>query len=210
MRQKLRAPQQERSRDKLEKIYEASLELLVEGGWDAVTVGEVERRSGVGRSTFYLRFPTRDALLTYTRERVQGEVATDQAAAFAAARAAADGTLETAVRRAVEALAEVFRQYGPVLMRIDRGEEVGAGGQAMNVLSTEFRSVLLPVLGTDPASVPATEFVIQLAFSALVLEIRPRHAFPAHTRRPWDSFVDELCIALVGYLRTRLALPGPT
>ncbi|MFJ6852462.1 helix-turn-helix domain-containing protein [Streptomyces sp. NPDC091271] len=205
----LRAPQQDRSRDKLERIYEVSVELLVEGGWDAVTVGSVERRSGVSRGAFYLRFPNREALLDYTRKRLIATVGKDQDAAFERARTAGAETLDVAVVAAVEAIAHVFRRHGPALLRLDRQDaereaEKSAGAKAMNRLSQEFRSVLEPLTGTDQAWRTHLEFATEIVFSMLVLRSRPRVTFSEHTRRDWDTFIHDVSDAVTDYLGARI------
>jgi AcrR family transcriptional regulator len=50
-------------------IYEAAMALFVARGYDAVTVEEVCRSADVAKGTFFLHFPTKDALLAeYGRE----------------------------------------------------------------------------------------------------------------------------------------------
>ncbi|MDP9793027.1 AcrR family transcriptional regulator [Catenuloplanes nepalensis] len=202
----LRAPRQDRSRDKLERIYQAAVALLVEGGWDAVTVGDVERRSGVSRGTFYLRFPHREALLDYVAQRLIDTVNQAHDEAFSEARAVGATTLDAAVRAAVRATAGLFRRHGPVLLRLNRGERGGAGAEAMNRLSRDFRSVLAPVTGADPARRAPLEFAMQLVLSMVNSEIHPRVTFTEHVARDWDAFVDELGDAVTCYLRSRI--PG--
>ncbi|MFJ4620336.1 TetR/AcrR family transcriptional regulator [Streptomyces sp. NPDC088812] len=198
-RESVRAPQQDRSRDKLERIYAAAVTLLIEGGWDAITVGEVERRSKVSRSTFYLRFPNRDALIDYTRQRLLQEVAEAEAGTFEQARSAHPATLDAAVRAAVDALAAVCRTYGPVMLRMDNPQEPGMTDKAMNTLSTRFRSVIEPVLPTE-ATRERVEFAIELVFASLVGKMRPQQPFTAHARRTWDTYLDQLSRATVRYL----------
>jgi AcrR family transcriptional regulator len=212
MAEALRVPQQDRSRDKLERIYEVSVELLVEGGRVSVTVGSVERRSGVSRGAFYLRFPNREALLDYIRRRLVATIGEDQDAAFERARAANARTLDEAVLVAVEAISHVFRRHGPALLRLDRQEdeseaEKGAGATAMNRLSEEFRSVLEPVTGNDRTGRAHLEFAMEIVFSMLVLKVRPRVTFSEHTERDWESFVHTLSDAVTDFLRGRVPLP---
>jgi AcrR family transcriptional regulator len=47
-----------------EAILDAALELLIEEGLPGTTISAVAARSGVARATIYLRWPTRDALIT--------------------------------------------------------------------------------------------------------------------------------------------------
>ncbi|WP_036508140.1 TetR/AcrR family transcriptional regulator [Nocardioides sp. URHA0020] len=47
-----------------EKILQAALEEYTEHGWAGFTMDGVARRAGFGKSTLYLRWPDKDALLT--------------------------------------------------------------------------------------------------------------------------------------------------
>ncbi|MFC6343212.1 TetR/AcrR family transcriptional regulator [Nocardioides hankookensis] len=47
-----------------QKILHAALEEYTEHGWAGFTMDGVARRAGVGKSTVYLRWPDKDALLT--------------------------------------------------------------------------------------------------------------------------------------------------
>ncbi|MEU4245322.1 TetR/AcrR family transcriptional regulator [Actinoplanes sp. NPDC026619] len=207
MADSVRVPQQDRSRDKLERIYEVSVELLIEGGWDAVTVGDVERRSGVSRGAFYLRFPNREALLDYAHQRLAETVNSAHDRAFDQARAAGATTLEAATRAAVHAIAELFREHGRVLLRLNRGEQGGAGAGAMNRLSRDFQSVFENVIGSAPAHQAPLEFALQLVLSMVLTEINPRVTFAEHAGRPWDTFVAELCDTVTYYVQARIPPP---
>jgi hypothetical protein len=48
---------------------------------------------------------------------------------------------------------------------------------------------------------------MQLVFSMLVLQVRPRVTFSDHAERSWDAFTTEVSAAATAYLRTRLAQP---
>lgn len=61
------------------KILQAALEEYTEHGWSGFTMDGVARRSGFGKSTLYLRWPDKDALLTDAvrrRTRLVAEVDT--------------------------------------------------------------------------------------------------------------------------------------
>jgi AcrR family transcriptional regulator len=55
-----------------EAILDAALELLIEEGLPGTTISAVAARSGVARATIYLRWPTRDALITAAFVRAKG------------------------------------------------------------------------------------------------------------------------------------------
>lgn len=58
-----RRPQQERAAATRAKIIEAAYESLLDRGYGATTVGEVQNRAGVARGTLLHHFPTRGALM---------------------------------------------------------------------------------------------------------------------------------------------------
>lgn len=58
-----RRPQQERSAATRAKILEAAYESLLDRGYGATTVGEVQNRAGVARGTLLHHFPTRGSLM---------------------------------------------------------------------------------------------------------------------------------------------------
>lgn len=61
-----------RSAEVDEAILTAAVELLTSVGPDATTISGVVRRSGIGRASVYLRYPTRDALVAAAVQRVIG------------------------------------------------------------------------------------------------------------------------------------------
>ena len=90
-----------------QSIYEAAMALFLERGYDAVTVDEVCRSADVAKGTFFLHFPTKDALLAeYGRE------ATD---ALRACLAAHRGGAVSALRIALRTLAERAERHVEVV-----------------------------------------------------------------------------------------------
>jgi AcrR family transcriptional regulator len=58
-----------------QEIYRAAMELFVTRGFDAVTVEDICHAADVAKGTFFLHFPTKDALLLEYGEQVCGELA---------------------------------------------------------------------------------------------------------------------------------------
>lgn len=56
-------PQQQRSKEKLERILNAGYEVAAEVGFEATTLSRIASRAGVATSTVYTRFKDKDALL---------------------------------------------------------------------------------------------------------------------------------------------------
>jgi AcrR family transcriptional regulator len=71
----LKPPKQVRSKRTLERIVRASLEILEEGGPEALTVQALVRRSGSSVGSLYARFDGKEDLLHYLGERVWREAA---------------------------------------------------------------------------------------------------------------------------------------
>lgn len=72
-RKRNREPQQDRSRRTREKLFEAALKILSEGGKSDLAVTELTRRSGVSVGAFYNLFPDRRVLLIAVFERLREE-----------------------------------------------------------------------------------------------------------------------------------------
>jgi AcrR family transcriptional regulator len=66
----LRPPQQARSRATLHRFLEAAVELLGDRQFDEASVAEIARRARSSVGAFYVRFPDKDALLTYINDRL--------------------------------------------------------------------------------------------------------------------------------------------
>lgn len=196
----LRAPQQERSKRSLEAIYAAAVDLLAEGGWDAVTVGEIERRSGVSRGTFYLRFPTRDALVDYTHERILQEVREEQNRAFGDLVDGPPLSIEEAARAVVSGIGRVFARVGRVMVHFTQLAHRPSGAEAVHELSRDVKAVFGRALGDAPNADEAIRFAMELTFAAFVARQRGIPAFDGGARPASEAWSDELVRAIAAYL----------
>jgi AcrR family transcriptional regulator len=107
----VRAPQQERTREGLERLLDAAEALVAEKGFDDAGIAEIARAAGSSVGAFYRRFPDKLALLHALHERFCAE-----------ARATADHALDPA-RWADAATAEVVREFTAFLARVFRERE---------------------------------------------------------------------------------------
>ena len=115
-----------------ERIVAAATELIRHTPYGALTVDDVMREAGAGRTIFYRHFDDLADLL----RRAGREAFEDLLEAERALRDAdADGHLDI-VRAAIEPAVEVYRRHGPLLRAIAEAaatgdEQIAAGQQAM-------------------------------------------------------------------------------
>ena len=70
----VRAPLQARSRRTLDNIARATEELLEARPFDEIGVADIVRRAGCSTSSFYARFPTKEALLPFLYARYDADL----------------------------------------------------------------------------------------------------------------------------------------
>ena len=96
-----------------EQLINAVLQLILEDGADAVTVGAVAHRADVALRTVYNHFPSREALLEAALDRIITEI--EKALAVAGTD---EGEPEERIRRFVVAAFVEFDRLGILLTRI--------------------------------------------------------------------------------------------
>jgi AcrR family transcriptional regulator len=112
-------------------IYDAATALFVARGYEAVTVDDVCRAADVAKGTFFLHFPTKDALLAE-----YGHIATAELQEHLAAQR---GTAVATLRAALRFLAARAERH-PALVRLTVRETMGRP-LAMAESSQQVRSL---------------------------------------------------------------------
>jgi AcrR family transcriptional regulator len=131
-----------------ERIVAAATELIRHTSYGALTVDDVMREAGFGRTIFYRHFDDLADLLTRAaREAFEGFLQAEQA--FRTAHL--DGQPDI-VRAAIEPAVAVYRRHGPLLRAIAEAaasgdEQIAAGQQAM---LERFDEIVADVLRTSP------------------------------------------------------------
>jgi AcrR family transcriptional regulator len=69
----VRPPKQARSRETLNRIAQAALELIEEGGVENATVAAIVDRAGASVGSFYARFSGKDDLIRFLQDRIWSE-----------------------------------------------------------------------------------------------------------------------------------------
>lgn len=111
----LKQPAQERSRQTVEALIEATELVLVEEGWDKITTNHVAERAGVSIGTLYQYFANKEALVGLLLEQYLEEQFAELATRLADT-VSFDMTLEEAVPHIIHAMLEA-KMVRPELSR---------------------------------------------------------------------------------------------
>ena len=200
----LRPPRQRRSRDSLDRVMRAGLELLREGGYEAFTIAELSRRAGVSVGTVYGRFASKRALFLAIHrgyvEQMNGEWSLTESEA---------NSLPTPelIRRLVSEVVGGFERHGRTLrvfmLRAGTDEDVYKQAQeGIALLSARFNSPLLaradqlahpdPKVGADVA--------FHMVFGTAARRAMYGSALESGIELSWTRLADEMGTACVAYL----------
>jgi len=117
----MRTPLQTRSTSSADRMLEATLELLEDGGLASVTVAAVAQRAGTSNGSLYHRFGDRGGLLQAAQDRALTAIEEETAAAFARADGEPDDA--RALRLLAHAALEIFaRHRGPMRAFLVEGQ----------------------------------------------------------------------------------------
>src|SRR3954452_23718341 len=130
-----------------ERIVAAATELIRHTAYGALTVDDVMREAGAGRTIFYRHFDDLADLLTRAgREAFEGLYEAERA--FRTAHVGG----EPNVRAAIEAAVDVYRRHGPLMRAIAEGGATGAEGIVARpqAMLGRFDELVADVLRTSP------------------------------------------------------------
>ena len=102
-------------------LHKALITLVLERGYEAVTIKDVVTRANVGRSTFYAHYPSKEDLLTAEIEGLRATLAAEQRAALA--RQGGVSTRSLGFSRALFEHAQDYRDVYRVLVG-ERGASI--------------------------------------------------------------------------------------
>ncbi|RWB99098.1 MAG: TetR/AcrR family transcriptional regulator [Mesorhizobium sp.] len=170
-----RAPTQQRSRERVDRMLAAASALIAEQGSDAMRMGEVAERAGVSIGSLYQFFPDKRAIVWALAERYTAE---SQACIASALKDVSDA----------EALKQAFSELVDIYYRLFLAEpvmrDIWSGTQADKALreleladsraNAEFLVAVLKRLrpGADPIALETTAFLVwQMGEAAVRLAI---------------------------------------
>ncbi len=156
-----KSPSQARSKALVDAVVEAGARVLVERGWDAMTMQQVAEVAGVSPGSLYQYFPDQASLVTEIIERQSTRELEFHQARMASLRA--DATLGEVLDGLVDALLGFQAQEGPLMRqtlaalqhlgRYARLAERAAGGaQLLRAVLEAYRASIDPQVDLDLAT----------------------------------------------------------
>ena len=200
----VRAPQQQRSRESLERVLRAAEKLLAKRGYEGFTIAELSRDADLSVGSVYGRFESKDALIYAIHARMLHRMTEDYAKHHPAlAGVDIEGVVSRGVHRLADpmngerALLRVFMLRGPIDRRIaDRASKES------RAISRQFTAAVLEHRSDIQHPVPerAADVAFRLAYDVLARRIMYGPRFESELTIPWDDLVDEVIRAVIAYL----------
>jgi AcrR family transcriptional regulator len=199
-----RPPRQRRSRESLERVLQAGVELLGETDYDGFTLGELSRRANVSVGSIYARFGSKDDLFLALQERIQSRLHEEQAESL---RAIDGDDAGAAIAAAVDVLAAAMRRHGAVLRvlmvrsAIDERTRV-SGSRAASSVGEAFTACVLrhrdTIVHPDPEL--AVDIAFRMVFSTMSRRVIFGPTFESKRRIGWERFAAEQATLCRAYL----------
>lgn len=205
MAQTARKPLQKRSRETLEKLLAAGIELLEQDGYEGLSIADLSARAGVSVGSIYQRFDGKEVLFAALQERILERIDAEQAGLFQSINSALpDGAL---IREAVSRLASLFQRNEAILrVMILRGaidEPTRQRGSRSSVgLARAFESFLLSRVRRfgHPQPEIAADICFRIVYATLTRRIMSGSSFESEAETSWDLLAAEVGNASAAYL----------
>lgn len=171
----VRAPLQKRTREQWERVLDAGVQLLEEGGYAAFTIAALCERADVAPRALYARADTKDGLFIAAYERGMERVLADHHVFADASLWTVDDDAER-IRLAVDRLVRIFIDHeaflrAVVLISNVHPEVLRRGAEYITDIERLFIDVLRPVLGDGNQTPHDLEFCFSMVLSAMVLRV---------------------------------------
>lgn len=195
---RIRPPKQSRSRRTLDRIVEASLELLATEGLAGLTVHKVVAKANSSVGSFYARFDGKEDLLDFLGERVWSE-ALERWEQALATRDWSDFELSEVIQGAVGLLIDAQRSRSAYLKALDwaSGRQSDAYEAFRSELLRGLRQLIL--LHRNEIAHPDPELAVRLGLRA-VLGVVDSEFRATRDRLSRDVLIEECRSLLLGYL----------
>jgi AcrR family transcriptional regulator len=204
----VRLPQQRRSRESFERVLDSAAELIEEQGLDAVTLGEVSRRSGVSIGSIYGRVEGKDDLIRAALLRMLQRMDESERELLSAGRWAGQALhelLPAVLDVIADSLARNANQLRACMQRATADPVVGAAGrEGYGRLESAFTSLLLERRGE--IGHPDPDVAVRTCFSITWATLARHYGFGmirrAAAETNWGEIRSELALMFTLYLQT--------
>ncbi len=201
-----RKPSQERSRDRVERILDATAALLTETSVDKITTAAIAEEARVPIGSVYQYFPNKLAVLAQLARRVMAEV--DMKTASLIAEDFGVLPWDQAIDRAIDATMQGYSEqpgYAQLLLSIRPTPEFGA----ITDESNERVAALLALHPALQALIPENR--IQLVTRSAIRAVNSLQDWALATDGPEtrDEIIGEMKTLLKGYLAVYLGQTPP-
>jgi len=143
-----------RTRKTREALYSAFISLIVERGYDAISVQDIIDAADVGRTTFYAHFKSKDELLMFGFQRLRAEL---------------HSLLEAADSTGTWTFVEPLLQHAKAHRGLYLALLNGGGGR---LADREFQSIVEEMVGNELAGPSGDHVSVSLLSGALIGAVR--------------------------------------
>lgn len=200
---------QQRSRESLERLLDAGVQLLQEHGFEGLSIADLSARASVSIGSIYQRFDGKEALFAALHEQFLETLDAEQSKLFVGV----DERLpdDQLVREGVGRLASLLRRHEQLLrVMILRGAvdepTRQRGSRSSVILAQSFERFLRSSVrrfGHEHPDV-AADVCFRIVYATLTRRIVSGPTFESGTELSWERLSDEVGRACVAYL-----LPPP-
>ena len=199
-------PKQKRSQESLERVIDASIELLRENGFDAFTVQDVSRHADVSVGAIYARFGNKESLLRAVHRQAMTSMSVEHETFGSLDGRPGDGPDEV-IAGAVRIVASIFRENEELLrafMHLGAVDDEIArrGSESSSDLARQFEEAVLHHRAaiTHPSPEKAVDVAFRMAYCTFARRVMYGPTFESDTTIDWDDLVDEVSAASAAYL----------
>ena len=202
----IRAPQQKRSRDSLQRVLEAGAQLFEDRGFELLTIQQVSERSGVSVGAIYSRFGNKESLVREIHRHAMGQI--HEMNVLLAPGDWTNLPPNELVRETVRRASELFRVHRDLLrasMHLGAMDEVvsSRGSEGSREAADAFKSLLIGELDGEIAHDDpdlAVDLCWRMIYSTLARQVMYGPTFESSRMIEWDDLVHELGSACAAYL----------
>ncbi len=200
-------PRQARAVQTAETVLRVSLEILLDDGWAAFTIGEVSRRSGISVGGIYQHFKDKNSIFSVLHDRHLDALDERVGRDFEIGRWRSEASTRDLVHGVVETLGEIFVDFGDVngVMLINSPRVPGLVDRGVASVA-RLRDCVTAALATraDEYSARDARVAISVAYrmaTSTFIDFSAYHRYPGFEYdMPWKVLIETVADAITGLL----------